>query len=189
VHVLSEPIAQVFPFLLALKQYLRFCGVCLSQLVIFPIQTGTATSSPDIKTPSPNIINVMLWMKRNAYADSTIKATAKRLKHLQKNCNLTQPEQIKTFIANKKCGNAFKECLIETYNLLMRSIGLRWKKPFYARYDKLPKIPTEERINMLISRASPRMALMLSMSRDLGSRPIELTWLKVADINLQNVHH
>jgi site-specific recombinase XerD len=30
------------------------------------------------------------------------------------------------------------------------------------------------------------MALLLSMSRDLGSRPIELTWLKVADINLQN---
>jgi len=125
-------------------------------------------------------------MKRNAYADSTIKATSKRLKHLQKNCNLTKPEQVKTFIANKKCGNAFKECLIETYDLLMRSIGLKWEKPFYQRYDKLPKIPTEENINMLISHASPRMALILSMSRDLGSRPIELTWLKVADINLQN---
>ncbi len=30
------------------------------------------------------------------------------------------------------------------------------------------------------------MALILSMSKDLGTRPIELTWLKVADINLQN---
>ena len=127
----------------------------------------------------------MLWMKRNAYANTTIKATGKRLKHLQKNTNLTKPELVKTFIANKKCGNAFKECLIETYDLLMRSIGLTWKKPFYKRYDKLPKIPTEQNINMLISHASPRMALILSMSRDLGSRPIELTWLKVADINLQ----
>jgi hypothetical protein len=34
-------------------------------------KAGTATSSPDIKTPSPNIINVMLWMKREAYAAST----------------------------------------------------------------------------------------------------------------------
>ena len=91
----------------------------------------------------------MLWMKRNAYADTTIKATGKRLKHLQKNTNLTKPEEVKTFIANKKCGNAFKECLIETYDLLMRSIGLKWEKPFYQRYDKLPKIPTEENINML----------------------------------------
>jgi integrase len=30
------------------------------------------------------------------------------------------------------------------------------------------------------------MSLILSMSRDLGSRPVELTWLKVSDINLQN---
>jgi hypothetical protein len=65
-------------------------------------------------------------MKRNAYADSTIKATAKRLKHLQKNCDLTQPEEVKAFIANKECSNAFKECLIETYDFLLRSIGIEW---------------------------------------------------------------
>jgi len=125
-------------------------------------------------------------MKKNAYEDTTIKATAKRLKHLQKNCLLADPESVKTFVANKKCGNAFKECLIETYDIYMRSINQEWQKPFYARYDKLPKIPTEEKINMLISNARTRMALFLSMSKDLGSRPIELTWLKVADINLQN---
>jgi integrase/recombinase XerD len=93
---------------------------------------------------------------------------------------------VKIFVANKKCSNAFKECLIETYDLFMRSIGKIWNKPFYARYDKLPKIPTEEKINMLISQAVPRMALILSMSRDLGTRPIELPWLKITDINLQN---
>jgi hypothetical protein len=42
-------------------------------------KAGTATSSPDDLTPSPAIINVMLWMKKEAYEDSTIKATAKRL--------------------------------------------------------------------------------------------------------------
>jgi integrase len=128
----------------------------------------------------------MLWMKKNAYEDTTIKATAKRLKHLQNNSLLADPESIKTFIANKKCSNGFKETLIETYDIYMRSINQQWNKPFYERYDKMPKIPTEEHINMLISNASPRMALFLSMSKDLGTRPIELTWLKVADINLQN---
>jgi len=39
---------------------------------------------------------------------------------------------------------------------------------------------------MLIANATPRMALFLSMSKDLGTRPIELTWLKVKDINLKN---
>jgi integrase len=39
---------------------------------------------------------------------------------------------------------------------------------------------------MLIANARPKMALFLSMSKDLGTRPIELTWLKVKDINLKN---
>jgi integrase len=125
-------------------------------------------------------------MKKQAYEETTIKATAKRLKYLQKNCHLADPERIKLFVANKKCSNAFKESLIETYHIYMKSIGQQWNKPFYARYDKLPKIPTEERINMLISHAAPRMSLILSMSKDLGSRPVELTWLTVTDINLQN---
>jgi integrase len=125
-------------------------------------------------------------MKKQAYEETTIKATAKRLKHLQKNCHLADPESIKLFVANKKCSNAFKESLIETYHIYMKSIGQQWNRPFYARHDKLPKIPTEERINMLISHAVPRMSLVLSMSKDLGSRPVELTWLTVTDINLQN---
>jgi hypothetical protein len=44
----------------------------------------------------------MLWMKKEAYEDTTIKATAKRLKHLQKNCHFADPESVKIFVANKK---------------------------------------------------------------------------------------
>ncbi len=125
-------------------------------------------------------------MKKNGYADTTIKATGKRLRHLQKNCNLQNPEQVKGYIANKQCSNGHKESLIEAYDILMRSINKKWQKPFYKRYDKLPKIPTTEQLNMLISHATTRMALILSMSKDLGTRPIELTWLQTKDINLQN---
>ena len=149
-------------------------------------QTGTATSSPYENTASPNIINVMLWMKKEAYEETTMEYTAKRLKHLKRNCLLADPESVKLFIANEKCSNGFKESLVEAYDIFMRSIGQTWNKPFYSRYDKLPKIPTEEKLNMLISNARTRMALFLSMSKDLGSRPIELTWLKVTDINLES---
>jgi integrase len=128
----------------------------------------------------------MLWMKKNAYEDTTTKATAKRLRHLERNCNLADPENVKTYISKKKVSNAFKECLIETFDIYMRSIEKTWNKPFYQRYDKVIKIPTEERTNILISNASPRMSLFLSMMKDTGARPIELTWLKVTDCDLQN---
>jgi len=125
-------------------------------------------------------------MKREAYEETTIKATAKRLEHLQRNCNFNDPENIKTYVANKQCSNSFKECLIEAYAIYMRSVEKTWKQPFYNRYDKMPKIPQEEKIDMLISRCEIRMSLFLSMSKDMGTRPIELTWLKVQDVNLNN---
>ena len=125
-------------------------------------------------------------MKKNGYADTTIESTGKRLRILQKNCNLQNPENVKGYIANKQCTNAYKESLIEAYAILMKSINQTWQKPFYKRYDKLPKIPTTEQLNMLISHATTRMALILSMSKELGTRPIELTWLQTKDINLKN---
>jgi hypothetical protein len=132
-----------------------------------------------------NIVNVMLWMKRNAYEESTIKKVAKLLRHLKRNCTTADPEAVKLFIANKTCGNGHKENLVEAYDLYMQSEGLTWKKPFYQRYDKKREGPNEKLVDFLINNTRIEMKLKLSMFKDLGLRPIELTWLKVADINLQ----
>jgi len=124
-------------------------------------------------------------MKKEAYAKSTISAVGKRLRYLAKNCLLDQPEIVKGFIAEKNCSNAFKETLVEAYDLYCRTNGILWNKPFYDRYDKLPKIPSEEKLNMIVARSSKEFALILSMMKDLGTRPIEITWLKVKDIDLE----
>jgi integrase len=39
---------------------------------------------------------------------------------------------------------------------------------------------------MIIASASRKFALIFSMMKDLGTRPIELTWLKVRDIDLES---
>jgi len=124
-------------------------------------------------------------MKKNAYADSTIRAVGQRLKHLAKHCNLDSSELVKGFIAEKSCSNAFKESLVEAYDLYCRAHKIEWSKPFYQRYDKLPKIPSERKLDMIISSASRKYALILSILKELGIRPIELTWLKVRDIDLE----
>ena len=126
----------------------------------------------------------MLWMKRNAYEESTIKKTAKLLRHLQRNCNTTEPEEVKLYIAKKTCGNGHKENLVEAYACYINSEGLTWEQPFYERYDKKRRAPKEELVDFLINNARIEMKLKLSMSKDLGTRPIELTWLIVKDIDL-----
>jgi hypothetical protein len=69
-------------------------------------------------------------MKKNGYAESTIGATGKRLKSLAKNCDLSDPENVKGYVAMKECSNGFKETLIETYDFFVRSVDGVWDKPF-----------------------------------------------------------
>lgn len=130
------------------------------------------------------IPNVMLWMKQEAYEPTTIQRVAKELRHLERNCNTSSPKDVKLFIANKTCGNARKENLTEAYNIAILSLGLTWNKPFYQRHDKKRRAPKEELVQFIISHVKFPLNLKLKMSRDLGERPIELTWLKVEDIDL-----
>ncbi len=131
-----------------------------------------------------NIPNVMLWMKQEAYETTTIQRVAKELRHLDHNCNTSSPKDVKLFIASKTCGNARKENLTESYNIVLRSLGLTWNKPFYQRHDKKRRAPKEELVQFIISHVKFPLNLKMKMSRDLGERPIELTWLKVQDIDL-----
>jgi len=167
---------------------LWFCvGVCLCLFVIFPGQTGTATSSPVYNTASQsnmNIVNTMLWMKRNAYQESTVTKVAKLLRHLKRNCNTGKPEEVKLYVSGKNCSDAHKENLIEAYACYIKSINQEWEQPFYRRYSKKRKAPKEALIDFLINHARLEMSLKLSMSKDLGTRPVELTWLAVRDIDL-----
>jgi hypothetical protein len=131
-----------------------------------------------------SIVNVMLWMKNNAYEPTTIKRVAKELRHLERNCNISNPEEVKAFVANKQCSNARKENLIESYAIVIKSLKLSWNQPFYKRYDKKRRAPKEELLDFMINHFRLEMALKLSMMKDLGTRPIELIWLKVGDIDL-----
>lgn len=131
-----------------------------------------------------NIPNVMLWMMKNAYEQSTIKRVGKELRHLDRNCNTNNPEEVKLYIAKKTCSNARKENLIESYAVVIKSLNLTWNQPFYERYDKKRKAPKEELVDFIINHARIEMAMKLSISKDLGQRPIELTWLTIKDIDL-----
>ena len=126
----------------------------------------------------------MIWMKKEAYEPTTIKRVVKELKHLQRNCNTSNPQEVKLYIANKNVSNARKENLIESYNIAIQSLGLSWNKPFYQRQDKKRRAPKEDSVQFIISHVKFPLNLKLKMSRDLGERPIELTWLKVQDIDL-----
>lgn len=131
------------------------------------------------------IVNVMLWMKKNAYEETTIRKTAKLLRHLQKHANTLEPEEVKLYISRKPPQqNGYKENLIEAYDKFMQSTNQRWDKPFYKRYSKKRKAPKEELVDFLIEHCRLEMKVKLAISKDLGQRPQELCWLTIKDIDL-----
>jgi integrase len=61
---------------------------------------------------------------------------------------------------------------------------LNWSLPHFRVEDRLPKIPTEEKINQILVRARGKYVLVFSVLRDTGMRPIELERARVRDIDL-----
>jgi integrase len=74
--------------------------------------------------------------------------------------------------------------LVEAYALYIKSENKAWEQPFYQRYDKKRRAPREQLLDFMINHFRLEMALKLSMLKDLGTRPQELVWLKVKDIDL-----
>jgi integrase len=99
--------------------------------------------------------------------------------------NLDDTEAVRGFIALKQVADSFKRNLCDAYNHYVRVNSLSWTKPHYQKKSKLPIVPTEERLNIIIGHASRKYALILSILRDTGIRPIEVSKLTLEDVDLE----
>jgi len=132
---------------------------------------------------NPKILNVLIQMKNNGKADITIKWFDKALTTISQYANLSDPETVKQFIANKTVTNGTKRNYCIAYNKYAQYYKIKWEMPKYKPKAKIRKIPTTEKLEMLIAGASPTMSLKLAISKETGLRPIELCTLKVKDID------
>jgi integrase len=104
--------------------------------------------------------------------------------HLGKYADLNQPETVNTYIRNLNKSNSYKYRLTQTYARFLEFQKIEYKRPTYSKDSKLIKIPTHEKIKMIISESGKTMATKLQLSLETGLRPIELHNLKVKDIDL-----
>ncbi len=153
-------------------------------------RTNTRTpgiSNYGLRTPVVGeIFQVIYHLKKLGYSDSTLIPMAKRLQRLAKHVNLRNPEAVKEFIAKQNWSCGYKGNVVNAYEHFCKFYNIPFDKPKYERVDKIQKIPREEDINKIISHATPKYALAYSIIRDCGLRPIELEWLRVKDIDLDN---
>jgi len=123
-------------------------------------------------------------MKNTGKSDYNIKFVDKALTYIGKHTNLNEPEQVKQFIANLQTTNGYKKNLAIAYNKYCKYYQTKWEMPLYKPEAKTIKIPTKEKIEMLIASAGRILSIKLTISKETGLRPIELHNLKVKDIDI-----
>jgi integrase len=124
-------------------------------------------------------------LKNRGLREATLSNIHKALKVLAKHASLDDAEQVKTFIASLNASEGYKRNLAYSYDCYVKVHKLFWVKPKYYLRSKLPKIPSEEKINMIIANASKKTALAISISKDTGLRPVEVMGLKLKDVDVE----
>ena len=124
------------------------------------------------------IYNTIDGMKKDQLAPLTISNTVKKLKLIAKSADLNNPEKIVDYLANKKGKKSYIEALALCYHRYARYNNIKWNKPTIIRESQPPYVPTTEEVTILIANAGEKYALILSLIRDGGFRPIELERMK-----------
>jgi integrase len=133
------------------------------------------------------IVQYLWWMKKQGYAQSTIKGRIKLLKRLLRlGANLYDPESIKEVIAKQEWSESRKANAVDAYTSFLQMHGENWSPPMYIKVRKLPFIPTENELDQLISGCSRRMATFLQLLKETGVRCGEACQLRWTDIDLVN---
>jgi len=148
----------------------------------FHIKSSSFSQRPLLKG---KIINTLIKLKSIGLSESTLEHVSYRLSYLARHCDLDNPEEVSRFIANMKVSNAYKDTFVKSYNYYVKLNGLAWDKPTYKWERKIPRIPTTEAINKIISRASKKYATIFKILMETGVMPHELANVTLRDIDLE----
>jgi integrase len=126
-------------------------------------------------------------MKLDNKSDYTINFTRKALNRISQKANLDNPAEVKMFIAMlEKVSNAYKRNLAIAYNKYAKYYKIQWEMPKYKPEAKNIALPTREKIQMLIANSGKLLGMKLQLSMETGLRPVELTRLRVKDLDLDH---
>jgi integrase len=100
-------------------------------------------------------------------------------------CNINNPDEISTILAQAKWKNKTKRKLANMYQSYAKWKNLLWEKPNYIPEERIPFIPSETEIDQMIASCQHRMATILLFLKETGARIGEAHKIDWSDINLE----
>jgi integrase len=115
-----------------------------------------------------------------AYLNQMINA----LSLISKSANLDSTDEVLLLISKRKITDSSKANLCDFYSHYAKFYQIPFSKPKYYKDTKQIQLPTREDINTIIGHSSKKYAIIYSIIRDNGLRPVEIANLTLNDINL-----
>ena len=131
------------------------------------------------------IVEHLWWLKKEGYAESTIKQRIYMLNDLLKRgADLSDPESVKETLAKQQnWSDGYKLIAVTAYSLFARMLGIEFRPPRYRTQQKLPFIPLESEIDQLIAGCGKKTSTFLQTLKETGMRPGEAKRLKWTDVD------
>jgi integrase len=156
------------------------------------------TPAQIITTPAQmeqDIFSFKLEQQKNGRADETIRSRIQALRQVSQLCDINNPEIVKLWLSDTKNEHHFeKPCtwnnktktkFVDTYSAYLKYKQIQWTKPHYTINAKLPFIPTEQEIDLLISGSGKVLSAVLQCLKETGIRIGELTQLTPKDLDTE----
>jgi len=126
---------------------------------------------PDHLTPEPDhptqINQYLEHLRLNGRQPETLEGIHHRLTMITKQCDLNNPYETKQLLADKtNWSKSYKRTIAVTLDRYYKHIGKKWERPTYKPDSKLPFIPTEEEIDLLIASTRIRYGTILTILRN-----------------------
>jgi integrase/transcription elongation factor Elf1 len=130
------------------------------------------------------IVELLVYMKRQGYAESTIRLNRIALKVLwERGADLSDPDSVKDVIASQKAWSQDrKRNVINAYTLFLKIQGFKWEKPKVKISRGFPFIPKEEELDSLIAGSGKKNASFLQTLKETAMRSGEakrLMWINI----------
>jgi integrase len=132
--------------------------------------------------------------RNNGKAEETISSRLRTLKQVARKTDINNPEAVKTWLNGIdnltkepfcKWNNKSKVKFCDSYTAFLTFKGITWKAPKYIIQDKIPFIPTEQEIDLLVVGCGKTTATVLQMLKETGMRIGELCMLKWTDLDTE----
>jgi integrase len=132
-----------------------------------------------------SVLNVLFHLQSKGYAKTTLEGISKKLRQLERNTDLTDPEKVLAYINAQRNPNT-KNLMANAYNHYAVFYKIQWEKPKYSLSESPIKCPLEENLDYIIKTCrSLKRKVAFGIIKDTGIRPIELSELTLENMDLE----